>query len=94
MEFANFTANFLQLLGFSLLLCVTASFVFKNKKELISLITKFLLLVFVNVFVISQFDFMVNNFPNHTYGMIGLLILTYFICIKDLYAYIKSKKTI
>lgn len=93
MEFANFTLNFLQIFAIVLVLALISSFLFKNKKALISVITNFILLVFINIFVILQLDFILENFPKYAYGMFALLLLMYFVFIRDLYSYIKSKRT-
>ena len=93
MEFANFTVNFLQIFAIVLLLVVIASFIFKNQKTLISLITKFIILVFVNVFVFTQLEFIMDNYRNYSYALFVLLILAYFIFIRDFISYIKSKKS-
>ncbi|PYF06365.1 hypothetical protein BJ095_11068 [Ureibacillus chungkukjangi] len=93
MEFANFTVIFLELLALFLFLSVLFEFVFKNKKVLISVLRNFILLVFINFFVISQHEYMFENFRKHAYGMWALLFLMYFIFIRDLYSYIKSIKS-
>ena len=93
MEFANFTVIFLELLALFLFLSVLFSFLFKNRKALISVLRSFILLVFINFFVISQHDYMFENFQKYAYGMWALLFLMYFIFIRDLYSYLKSIKS-
>lgn len=93
MEFANFTMNFLQIFAIVLLLVVIASFIFKNQKTLLSLLTKLIILVFVNVFVFTQFKFIMDNYRNYSYALFVLLILAYFIFIRDFISYIKPKKS-
>lgn len=93
MEFANFTVIFLQVFAIILLLVVIALFIFKNQKTLISLITKFIILVFVNVFVFTQLEFIMDNYRNYAYALFVLLILAYFIFIRDFISYIKLKKS-
>ncbi|WP_413367444.1 hypothetical protein [Lysinibacillus sp. 3P01SB] len=92
MEFANFTMNFLQIFAIVLLVVVIASFIFKNQKALITLLTKFIILVFVNVFVFTQLEFIRNHYRNYSYVLFVLLILAYFIFIRDFISYLKSKK--
>ncbi|MCM3389606.1 hypothetical protein M3649_15880 [Ureibacillus chungkukjangi] len=93
MEFANFTVIFLELLALFLFLSVLFEFVFKNKKVLISVLRNFILLVFINFFVISQHEYMFENFRKYAYGMWAMLFLMYFIFIRDLYSYINSIKS-
>lgn len=93
MEFASFTMNFLQVFAIVLLLTVLSSFIFKNQKTLISLITKFIILVFINIFVFTQLEFIMDNYRNYSYALFALLILAYFIFIRDFNSYMKTKKS-
>lgn len=93
MEFENFTLKFLQYFSIFLFLALISSFLFKNKKPLIVVITNFILLVFVHVFVISQKAFIFENFPNYAYGMLILLVLMYIVFFRDLYSYINAIKS-
>lgn len=93
MEFANFTMNFLQIFAIALFVVVVASFIFKNQQALISLLTKFIILVFVNVFVFTQSEYIMDHYRNYSYALFVLLILAYFIFIRNLISYIKPKKS-
>lgn len=93
MEFAKFSLNFLQIFAFISVLLLISSSLFKNKKALFTVITNFILLVFINCFAILQLDFILENFPNYIYGLFILLIIMYYVFIRDLISYIKSMKS-
>ncbi|KOO51659.1 hypothetical protein AMD00_04150 [Viridibacillus arvi] len=93
MEFANFALGFMQILALVSVLYLIFSFFFRDKKEIISVIFNFILLIMINYFVITQKDFMFDNFTNYLYGFIVLLLLMYFVFFRSLYSYIKTKAT-
>lgn len=69
------------------------SFLLKNKKNLIYLGYYLILLVMINYFVITQKDFIFENFPKQAYGMLILLLLSYFVFFRSVYFFIREKKS-
>lgn len=93
MEFANFTLNFMQIFTLVLVLSLVASFVFRNHKELVSIISNLFILIMINYFVFTQKDFIYENFPKQTFVMVILLLIMYFAFFRSVYSYIKGKKS-
>lgn len=77
MEFASFILNFNQIFAIISVLTLTFTFFFKSKKKLLYLIYYLIVLVMINYFVITQKDFIFENFPNQAYGMLILLSQLY-----------------
>ena len=93
MEFANFVLNFMQIFTLVSLLTLIFSFFFKNKKELVYIVYYLILLVMINYFVITQKDYIFENFPKQAYGMLILLLLSYFVFFRSVYFFVSAKKT-
>ena len=92
MEFAEFTLGFMQVFTIVLVLSLLASFIFKNKKELVSMSSNLMILVMINYFVFTQKDFIFENFPKQASGMVILLIIMYFAFFRSVYLFIKGRK--
>ena len=92
MEFSNFVMSFNQLFILFSVLSLLSLFIFRNKKDLVSVIISLILLIMINYFVITQKDYIFDNFPKQAYGMLILLFLMYFVFFRDLYLFIKAKK--
>ena len=93
MEFANFVLNFMQVFTLVSLLTLIFSFIFKNRKELVYVVYYLILLVMINHFVITQKDYIFENFPKQAYGMLILLLLSYFVFFRSVYFFVSAKKT-
>ena len=93
MEFAKAVLGFQQILILIFVTWLISSFLFKNKKELVSVVISFALLVNINYLFITQKDFMFENFPKQTYGGLILSSLMYFVFFRDVYIFIRSRKT-
>lgn len=93
MEFANFVLSFMQIFTLVLVLSLISSFFFKNKKELFSVVLNLILLLMINYFVLTQKDFIFDNFPKQAYGMLILLLLMYFTFFRSVYSFIRTKKS-
>ena len=93
MEFASFILNFNQAFAIISVLTLTFTFFFKSKKKLLYLIYYLIVLVMINYFVITQKDFIFENFPNQAYGMLILLSLSYIVFFRSLYLFISAKKS-
>lgn len=73
---------------------VISVLVFRKHKQLISIIHTFLLLLFTHYFIIVQRDYLFDEYPTTAYLTIALALLGYYIFIRDLYSFIKTKKLI
>jgi len=93
LEFANFVLNFMQIFILVSVLTLIFSFLFKSKKELVYTVYHLILLVMINYFVITQKDFIFENFPKQAYGMLILLLLSYFVFFRSVYIFISAKKS-
>lgn len=93
MEFANFVVGFMQIYIFVLVISLIFSFVFKNRRDLISLIENLIVLIMTNYFVITQKDYIFDNFPKYYNLVLILLLLIYLVFFRDLYSFIKAKKS-
>ena len=93
MEFANFVLNFMQVFTLVSLLTLIFSFIFKKKKELVYIVYYLILLVMINYFVITQKDYIFENFPKQAYGMLILLLLSYFVLFRSVYLFVSAKKS-
>ena len=92
MEFAYFVLNFMQVFILVFVLTLIFSFLFKSKKELVYTVHNLILLVMINYFVITQKDFIFENFPKQAYSMLILLLLSYFVFFRSVYIFLSAKK--
>ena len=93
MEFANFVLNFMQVFTLVSLLTLIFSLIFKNRKELVYAVYYLILLVMINYFVLTQKDYIFENFPKQAYGMLILLLLSYFVFFRSVYMLVSAKKS-
>lgn len=94
MEFAKAVLAFQQILILIFVSSLISSFLFKNKKELVSVVISFALLVNINYLFITQKDFMLENFPKQTYGGLILSLFMYYVFFRDVYSFIRARKLV
>ena len=73
---------------------VLSILVFSKHKQMISIIHTFLLLLFTHYFIIAQRDYLFDEYPTAAYLTIALALLGYYIFIRDLYSFKKTRKLI
>jgi len=71
---------------------VLSILVFRKHKQMISIIHTILLLLFTHYFIIAQRDYLFDEYPTAGYSTIALVLLGYYIFIRDLNSFIKTKK--
>jgi len=72
---------------------VISVLVFKEHKQMISIIHTFLLLLVTHYFIIAQRDYLFNEYPTAAYLTIALVLLGYYIFFRDLNSFIRKKKS-
>ena len=70
---------------------VISLLVFRKHKQMISIIHTFLLLLFTHYFIIAQREYLFDQYPTAGYLTIALVLLGYYIFIRNLNSFIKSK---
>lgn len=93
MEFARSALAFNQFLILFFIVSLISSFIFKNKRELVSVIKSLIFLVIVNYFVLIHKDFMFDHFPKQSYGVLVMVLLMYFVFFRDVFEYVKLRKS-
>ena len=72
---------------------VISLLVFRKHKQMISIIHTFLLLLFTHYFIIAQREYLFDQYPTAGYLTIALVLLGYYIFIRNLNSFIKPKKS-
>ena len=92
MDFENYVFTFLTILPIVLLAEVVFLFIFKNRKELVSVIFGFIVLIMVNHFIVTQMNYISEHVPKYVKWALLLLVLAYVGFFRALYSWIKVMK--
>lgn len=92
-EITVFAIAFLETFALAGVLYLVSLLIIKKHKQVISVIYYLSILIMVHYFIIGQRDYIFNEYPTIAYSMIVLMLLGYYIFFRELFSFIKMKKS-